>query len=651
MDISATALDRSFQYRIPKEMEDQVHPGSRVDVPFNRRVISGYVVGLGDEPLLEENKILPIHGFSPRGIGMEDELMRLAFWMKERYGCTLSQAFKTVLPVKKQVKKGKSRAQGAGEKRPESAAPVALNEDQQRAALACLEEMDGAGRPSLLFGITGSGKTEVYMALIEEMRHRGKQSILLIPEIALTYQNLRRFYQRFGQGIGLIHSRQSQGEKSETVEKARRGELDLVIGPRSALFTPLPDLGLIIVDEEHDESYRSELSPRYHSVEVARKRAEISGAGLVLGSATPSLESFLNAKDGNYQLLRLPKRAVAESLLPRVHVTDLRQEMAEGNKSIFSRLLKEKMEGRLAGGQQIMLFLNRRGYAGFVNCRSCGKVFRCPHCDVSLTFHRGGRLKCHLCGYQEPFPETCPACGSPYVAAFGAGTQKVESLIQKEFPTARVLRMDADTTRGKTGHEKILSVFAHGGADILIGTQMIVKGHDFPRVSLVGILAADLSLYHADFKAAEQTFALLTQAAGRAGRASLPGEVVIQTYTPEHYAIRCAAAQDYEGFFEEEMERRRLLNYPPACGMLRIVASGPEEAETEGFIRELAEGLRTHFAGEAFEMIGPAPHERYKAQDLYRQTLYIKQKDRGRLSAMQNFACSRAGERIQTDIY
>lgn len=648
---SAAALDRSFQYRIPADLADSIRLGSRVEILFNRRPTAGYVVGLGREPQLDREKILPISGLSPRGVEVEDRLMELAFWMRGRYGCTLNQALMTVLPVKKTSRKGKDRGESLLLKDLPRQDPLPLNPEQQRASEAVLEELSGERRPVLLFGITGSGKTEVYMDLVEKMKARERQVILLIPEISLTYQNLRRFYQRFGDRIGLIHSRQSQGEKSETLARAARGELDLVIGPRSALFVPLPRLGLIIIDEEHDGSYHSEQSPRYHSVEVAAKYGELTGAGLLLGSATPSLESYYRADKGLYRLIKLSRRAVPDSLLPAIRVVDLREELRGGNKSIFSGLLKEKIQERLEKKEQIMLFLNRRGYAGFVSCRSCGKVFRCPHCDVSLTFHRGGGLKCHFCGFELPYPQSCPDCGSPYVAAFGSGTQKVESIIQKEFPGARVLRMDADTTRGKEGHSKLLSVFSHQGADILVGTQMIVKGHDFPRVSLVGILAADLSLYHADHRAAEETFSLLTQAAGRAGRSQLAGEVVIQSYTPEHYAIQWAARQDYEGFFREEITRRELLRYPPVWGLLTIMVSGTEEGENAAFSQQLAAQIREAWGEESPDILGPTPHFRSKIQDIFRQMIYIKSPRRDRLLQIQQLARQRGGSRIQTDIY
>jgi primosomal protein N' (replication factor Y) len=339
----------------------------------------------------------------------------------------------------------------------------------------------------------------------------GKQVIMLIPEIALTYQTVMRFYNRFGDRISILNSRLSNGERYDQYERAKNGEIDIMIGPRSALFTPFMNLGLIIMDEEHEGSYKSESPPKYHARDVAIKRASLTNSSVILGSATPAIESYKNAIEGSYKLYTLPSR-VGTRRMPKIWVEDLREELKKRNKSIFSTRLKELMEDRLRKKEQIMLFINRRGYAGFVSCRSCGHVMKCKHCDISLTSHNNGTLVCHYCSYEEATPNTCPACGSKYIAAFGTGTQKVEEMVKKEFPFARVLRMDTDTTKAKDGHEKILSAFSNGEADILVGTQMIVKGHDFPRVTLVGILAADLSLYASDYRASERTYQLLAQA-------------------------------------------------------------------------------------------------------------------------------------------
>lgn len=349
-----------------------------------------------------------------------------------------------------------------------------------------------------------------------------------------------------------------------------------MIGPRSALFTPFPNLGVIIIDEEHEAAYKSETVPRYHARETAIARAQMCGARVVLGSATPSVESYDRAKQGKYRLFEMKERVSARPL-PSVYTVDLREELRNGNRSIFSDKLRELITDRLEKKEQIMLFINRRGVAGFVSCRSCGEVIKCPHCDVSLNLHNNGKLVCHYCGYEQPMVKECPSCGSPYIGGFKAGTQKIEEMVKRQFPTARVLRMDLDTTRKKGGYEEILSAFANGEADILIGTQMIVKGHDFPNVTLVGVLAADLSLHISDYRAAERTFQLLTQAAGRAGRGHRQGEVVIQTYQPEHYSVVTAAEQDYEAFFEQEIFLREMMHYPPKWHMLVIHAAGAQE--------------------------------------------------------------------------
>ncbi len=478
----------------------------------------------------------------------------------------------------------------------------------------------GKNKTYLIHGITGSGKTEVYLAIIEGMIKRGKQSIVLIPEIALTYQTLLRFYKRFGDRVSVMNSSLSAGEKYDQCERARKGEIDVIIGPRSALFVPFENLGLVVIDEEHEGSYKSESMPRYHARETARYLADLKGASLVLGSATPSLEAYYLAQKGEYELFRLGSRLTGGSLA-RVYIADLRQELREGNRSIFSRRLKELMEERLAKKEQMILFLNRRGYAGFVSCRSCGLVMKCPHCDVSLSKHMGGKLVCHYCGYETREPEKCPECGSPYIMGFKAGTQQIEQNLYKTFPGIRVLRMDGDTTRQKGSYERILSAFAEGEADVLLGTQMIVKGHDFPNVTLVGVLAADLSLNENDYRAGERTFQLLTQAVGRAGRGSKPGEAVIQTYRPDHYSIQWAAKQDYNAFYEEEILYREMAQYPPVSHMLAVLVTTENREEGWKLIQQLSE-----LAGKAqgVSVIGPSEASIGKINDCYRFVVYCK---------------------------
>lgn len=500
---------------------------------------------------------------------------------------------------------------------------------QQQLIVDEIEKDYAKGAPGnyLIHGITGSGKTEVYMELIAQRIEQGQQAIFLIPEISLTYQNVVRFYRRFGDKVSIMHSRLSAGERFDQFERAGKGEVSIMIGPRSALFTPFSNLGIIIIDEEHEGTYKSETMPKYHAREVACEMARRAGAALVLGSATPSLESYQKAKKGEYRLFTLKERLTGGTLA-NVNVVDLREELKAGNKSIFSRRLKELMEDRLEKGEQMMLFLNRRGYSGFVSCRDCGEAIKCPHCDVSLSEHnRGQRLVCHYCGYEQDAVRNCPECGSNKVAGFKAGTQQIEEALHKQFPMAVVLRMDADTTKHKDDYETILSKFANREADILLGTQMIVKGHDFPGVTLMGILAADLSLSNNDFRAAERTFQLLTQAAGRAGRGELPGEVVIQTYQPGHYAIVKAAEQNYEGFYEEELLYREFLLYPPAANMMAVQLTGPNEKALEQLGQRLAGEVKAMQFEAAPAQIGPAKANLSKKSDLYRQVIYYKHKD------------------------
>ena len=485
----------------------------------------------------------------------------------------------------------------------------------------------GAHKTYLIHGITGSGKTEVYMRIIADVLAKGKQAIVLIPEIALTYQTLMRFYRRFGNRVCIMNSTLSKGEKYDLYEQALQGNVDIVIGPRSALFTPMPDLGVIIIDEEHESSYKSETVPKYHARETAVELARLYGAFVVLGSATPSVDAYYRAETGEYRLFKLSRRLTGNQL-PNVTVADMRAELMAGNRSIFSRHLKLLMEDRIKKHQQIMLFLNRRGFAGFVSCRECGFVVKCPHCDVSLSLHRNGKLVCHYCGYSQDNLKLCPECGSKYIAGFKAGTEQVEAEVQKIFPGVRTLRMDADTTAGKDGYENILTKFLDHEADVLIGTQMIVKGHDFKDVTLMGVLAADMSLFAADYKAGEKTFQLITQAAGRAGRGEDPGEVVVQTYKPDHYAITHAAAQDYEGFYHEEAGYRELMDYPPAAHMLSVLVTGADEAAAE----KLAESLCTMARDTGLSRVfGPARAMISKINDIYRFCFYIKDKDYDKL--------------------
>ena len=502
---------------------------------------------------------------------------------------------------------------------------IIYTQEQKRAIMRfCKDYENGIRKTYLLHGVTGSGKTEVYMEMIQSVVDKGKQAIVLIPEIALTYQTVMRFYRRFKDRVSVMNSRLSAGERYDQMMRAKAGEVDVMIGPRSALFTPFPNLGLIVIDEEHEPTYKSEQTPRYHARETALRRAQTEGASVVLGSATPSMEAMYRAKNGEYVLMEMKNRSKMQDPA-EVYTVDMRKELKNGNRSILSEQLQRLMKERLEKKEQTMLFLNRRGYSGFVSCRECGHVIKCPHCDVSLSVHRDGKMRCHYCGYEQTRVKICPECGSDHIGEFRAGTQQIEEIVKTVFPQARVLRMDMDTTRQKDSHEKILSAFANEEADILVGTQMIVKGHDFPNVTLVGVLAADMSLYSDAFRSAERTFELLTQAAGRAGRGEKKGERVIQTYRPEHYSIQTAARQDYQAFYTEEMNYRELMGYPPAEHLMAVLVACEDEALLEKGMHYLKLYAMRITKNRKVQVIGPAAPAVGKVKDVYRKVLYLKQ--------------------------
>ena len=517
---------------------------------------------------------------------------------------------------------------------------IVLNREQERVSNGIKtyieNNREGFKGVHLIHGITGSGKTEIYMDIIDKVIGEGREVIVMIPEIALTYQTVMRFYRKFGDKVSIINSRLSAGERYDQFERAKKGDVKIMIGPRSAVFTPFRNLGLIIIDEEHEGTYKSETVPRYHARETAIFRAKNEGAAVVLGSATPSVDSYYKALSGEYELYELKTRA-KEAKPATVYITDMRQELAEGNRSMFGGKLQELIRERLEKKQQIMLFINRRGYAGFVSCRSCGKAMKCPHCDVGLTLHNNKKLICHYCNYEIPMPEKCPECGSKYIAAFGTGTQKVEEAVKKMYPSARTLRMDADTTSKKDGYEQILSQFSNGEADILIGTQMIVKGHDFPNVTLVGIIAADLSLYASDFRSSEKTFQLLTQAAGRAGRGCMEGEVVIQTYSPDNASVIAASKQDYAEFYNQEILYRSISEYPPVVSLMAVLITS-KDADLLGNVANKVKGLTdTAFSEEKkLRIIGPTDAGVSKINDVYRKVIYYKHGGYKLLVAIKN---------------
>ena len=657
IDISADAVDRAFTYRIPQELEQQIAPGVCVLVPFGNgdRKRKGYVIELTDSAMFEEDRIKDLAGIDDRSTTATGDLISVAGFMAAEFGCTLNQALQTALPVKRSVRKNSRRTDPVERMEESEHFPVADEEMSDLQKNVTEELLAKPEKPSLLYGITGSGKTRVYIEIIRRMQAAGRKTIVLIPEISLTYQTVNELTAHLGQKVAVLHSRLSDGERFEQYARCAAGTIDVMVGPRSAVFAPFEDLGCIIIDEEHDKAYQSDTAPRYDVREVAEYRCRLAGAKLILGSATPSLESYKKAEEGVYSLSVMKERAVQGAELPEILIADMRKELEEGNRSVFSAGLYAKISECLAKKEQVMLFLNRRGYAGFVSCRKCGRAVRCPHCDVSMTAHnswyrdrRGAKaalLNCHYCGYKAPMPAVCPACGSKLIAPFGAGTEKLELEVKRNFPAARVLRMDADTTGGKDGHETILSAFRRGEADILIGTQMIVKGHDFPNVTLVGIVAADQSINVPEYNASERTFQLLTQAAGRAGRGSRQGCVVIQSYEPDHYAIRMAAEGDYESFYRRELSFRKLMSYPPETALLSVrIMSGDEE-----LLNEVSEGLAAlclrEGKYEGVTVIGPCNEGIYKLKDVYRKMIYLKHGERKTLLALRDRICDfmRAG--------
>ncbi|MDQ0161686.1 primosomal protein N' [Aeribacillus alveayuensis] len=504
--------------------------------------------------------------------------------------------------------------------------PLPLTNEQTKAIQPILASLEKEQHDVfLMYGVTGSGKTEIYLQAIEEVLKKGKEAIVLVPEISLTPQMVQRFKGRFGSKVAVLHSGLSTGEKYDEWRKIDRGEVKLVVGARSAIFAPFQNIGIIIIDEEHETSYKQEENPRYHAREVAIYRGKYHSCPVVLGSATPTLESYARAQKGVYNLLTLTER-VNKRPLPTVEIVDMREELRKGNRTMFSESLYTKLKNRLENGEQAVLFLNKRGYSSFVMCRDCGFVISCPHCDISLTYHRfDEKLKCHYCGYEEMMPPHCPDCKSKYIRFFGTGTQRVEEEIAKVLPEARVIRMDNDTTSRKGAHEKLLKSFGRKEADILLGTQMIAKGLDFQDVTLVGVLTADTMLHLPDFRASEKTFQLLTQVSGRAGRHTLPGEVVIQTYVPEHYSIQLAQRHDYALFFQKEMYIRKLHHYPPYYYLVLITVSHQEVTKALSTAEHISLFMKKRLSDKA-QILGPVSSPIPRINDRYRYQCMIKYK-------------------------
>ena len=619
VDISHEAIDKSFSYRIPEDMV--LHVGDPVLVPFGRGKKKAYVLSIQERVCFPEEKIKDIDSVLDKEFSVEEELLSLAVWMSREYGTGLNQCLKTVIPVKKKVKK---RGKPTELLWKAEDAPLSLTKEQANVLEGIKLAFSKGEKAALLFGVTGSGKTEVYLKLMEEIIRKGKEVIFLIPEISLSFQTRSRIEKRFPGLVSVLHSKMSQGERAESMEKCRSGEVKILMGPRSALFAPFSNLGLIIMDEEQDRSYKSEQAPRYETRDVIRKRGELSSCPVLFGSATPSVQLFSEVEKGNLPCFCLHNRAVEGSTLPKMQVVDMRKELEEGNRSIFSRVLERKIQERLDRGEQVMLFMNRRGYAPFVSCRKCGEALRCPHCDVSLNLHKNGILQCHYCGYQTNLPKICPNCKSKYLAAFGTGTEKLESICHSIFPKAGILRMDRDSTGKKGKYEEILQAFSEEKADILLGTQMIVKGHDFQKVTLVGIIAVDQILLDSDFQAGEWAYQLITQVSGRAGRGERAGEVLIQSYQPDHPLLELALKQDYLSFYKEEKNYRKRLSYPPFSVMLAMQCIYTEEAYLDYILGKLMPRVQERIRDGGGETYGPFPATVYKIKDKFRKIIYIK---------------------------
>lgn len=629
IDNKSDQTDQLYTYGV----KDDAKIGSKVYVPFarSRNLREAYVVETDEHSGDGLGKRLRYIEKVDDDVSLSEEMIRTALWMKKRYICRLIDAVNCFTPVGEKARRGQRKNPFAEEKgEPSSVKELTL---QQAQILQRIGEAAKAKKHMrfLLHGVTGSGKTEIYIRAAQQVLEQGRNVIVLVPEIALTGQIIDRFIGRFGSGkVAVLHSRLSLGERYDQWKKVRDGcdgDGQIVIGARSAVFAPLENIGLIVIDEEHETTYKSDHTPKYDTIEVALKRVQDKDNNgiLLLGSATPSVVSYQRAQEGIYELLELTER-YNKVVLPEVSIVDMREELKRGNRSIISSELCSKMKDTLEAGRQVILFLNRRGYSTFVSCRECGYVARCPGCGLSLTYHKaGGRAVCHYCGYHEPAPNKCPECGSKYIRYFGSGTEKLEEAVSDLFPEYAAERLDLDTVKRKGELMRKLKAFRSGKTQILIGTQIIAKGLDFRNVGLSGIVSADVSLNIPDFRSPERTFQLITQAAGRAGRGDSQGHVVIQTYSPEHYAVAFASQHDYKGFFETEKQLRAYMGYPPYSDLFQIVFTAKREDAAKDGAESWYERIRGRMAREDQEMVFP-PQQAYlgKIKDIYRYSMLIK---------------------------
>mgnify|MGYP001024674945 FL=1 len=626
IDNKSKHTDSFFTYACS---DDKVREGQKVYVPFGKgnKIRTAYVFCVKDElsPESDPEKIKSAESLDTE-ICLTREMLDTALFMTRRYLCKTIEAVSCFTPAGSPSKRGKKRVPYAGEEG-ERGAEKLLTEEQQRALAEILPYVKQKKHGLfLLHGVTGSGKTEVYMRVIAECVKRERTAIMLVPEISLTKQIIERFFGRFGtENIAVLHSRLAAGERYDEWMRIRRGDVKIVIGARSAVFAPLENIGAVILDEEHESSYKSDMAPKYDTAEIAIKRAKAYGGIVIAGSATPSVNTYKRAEEGIYHIINIKER-YNKIKLPLVETVDMRKELAAGNKSVFSGKLHREIASSLENGRQVILFLNRRGYSTFISCRECGYVMKCPDCGISMVYHKNeNKVVCHYCGRQENVPALCPDCGSRYIKYFGMGTEKLEEETAAAFPNAKTARLDLDTISRKGSIDRILNDFEDRKTDILIGTQIVAKGLDFANVGLVGIISADISLNIPDFRSAEKTFQLITQAAGRAGRGEERGHVIVQTYSPEHYAVTAAAAHDYEAFYRTEIKMRKLLGYPPYADMMQIVVSSAEESDAQAGAN-LTEALLRRALGdrEALNLMGNRPAPIGKASGRYRYHMILK---------------------------
>ncbi len=688
IEYSAKSIDKTFTYLIPDSLKSDLKIGMKVLVPFGSKIINGFVTNIKNE-YMEDYELKEIHDIVDKYLVLNDEMLKLGAYLQSKTLCTKIAAYQTMLPSSLKVKEQKSNYSKyliylelnkndlaineyisnhpnrkkqiealnnllANKKILKSAFSPniikslkeedlvketkeqiyrinnkqitenkkTLSEEQQRALDSIILNKE---ETYLLHGVTGSGKTEVYMQLIEKVVKENKTAIMLVPEISLTTQIINNFYDRFGNDVAIFHSALSDGEKYDEYLKILRGEVHIVIGTRSAIFTPLKDIGVIIIDEEHSETYKQDSNPRYHALDMAKFRSHYHNIPLVLGSATPSLETMARAKKGVYKYISMPKR-IGKSILPKVTIVDMTEEMKKRN-TILSSSLKEKIIDRLTKKEQTILLLNRRGYSTIITCKSCGYTYKCPHCDITLTYHKSSNnLRCHYCGYAVFKEDRCPECHENSLALYGLGTEKLEQEINKLIPSAKTIRMDADTTRNKGSHEDIINRFKNHEYDILLGTQMISKGLNFPLVTLVGVINADATLNIPDFRSGERTFALLSQVAGRAGRSNIPGEVIIQTMNPDNFTLKCVAHHDYENFYNYEMINRHKLDYPPYYYLVSIkIASKDYDLASKEIIK--VKKYLTNKINKTSIILGPTTASMFKINNIYRFQIIIKYKN------------------------